>query len=269
MSSPAAAIPSASVSTSTLSGRQRFLWCALGGLVPSLLHLSHQTTLIETIRQVGWTGVVDQVFVAVIAIVIACVIALIFRDETDIKKLIVLGVSAPALLSSWLSTSNANINATQLENFKQAASSWATPGSSTPGPASQLTVPALSFVPTVEAATNDIKPFPKYVPGAIEQLGASLVGSQSTQRNYFVIVASSANPDAALQQKQSIAGRFSGKDVEVYRSPDGYSPVLYCVVVSPNLTFADANTLLKQVAPMGFPAAYVWTFGLPLRPPTR
>lgn len=269
MSSPAAAIPSATPSVTPLSGRQRFLWCALGGLVPSLLHLSHQTTLIETIRQVGWTGVIDQVFVAIVAIVIACLIAAIFRDETDIKKLIVLGVSAPALLSSWLSTSNANINATQLENFKQAASSWATPGSSTPQPASQLTVPALSFVPAVEAATNDIKPFPKYVPGAIEQLGASLVGSQSTQRNYFVIVGSSANPDAALQQKQSIAGRFSGKDVEVYRSPDGYSPVLYCVVVSPNLTFADANTLLKQVAPMGFPAAYVWTFGLPLRPPTR
>lgn len=269
MRSPAAAIPPATVSTSPLSGRQRFLWCALGGLVPSLLHLSHQTTLIETIRQVGWTGVVDQVFVAIVAIVIACLIALVFRDETDIKKLIVLGVSAPALLSSWLSTNNANINATQLENFKQAASSWAAPGSSTPQPQSQLSVPAFSFVPAVEAAANDIKPFPKYVPGAIEQLSASLMGSQSTQRNYFVIVAASADPQAALRQKQSLAGRFPGKDVEVYRSPDGYSPVVYCVVVSPNLTFADANTLLKQVGPMGFPGSYVWTFGLPLRPPAQ
>ncbi|HEY6448287.1 MAG TPA: SPOR domain-containing protein [Acidobacteriaceae bacterium] len=269
MSSPASAIPSATVSTSSLTGRQRFLWCALGGLVPSLLHLSHQTTLIETIRQVGWTGVVDQVFVAIVAIAIACLIALVFRDETDIRKLIVLGVSAPALLSSWLSTSNANINATQLENFRQAASSWAAPGSSAPLPQSQLTLPAFSFLPPIEAATSEIKPFPKYAPGAFEQLGATLTGSQSTQRNYFVIVASSADPEAALQQKQSLAGRFSGKDVEVYRSPDGYSPVLYCVVVSPNLTFADANTLLKQISPMGFPTAYVWTFGLPLRPPAK
>jgi hypothetical protein len=266
---PSASVSPAAASAAPLRNSQRFLWCALGGLLPSLLHLSQQSNVVQTVRQMGWVGVVDEIFVAFAAILIAGLMALIFRDEANSYKLVILGVSGPALISSWLAVGNANINAAQLENFKLAASSLAAQGYSTPQPQSRATLPAFSIIPAVEAATTDIKPFPRYVPGAIEQLGASLTSSQAAQRNYFVILVSSANPDNALAQKQSISGRLPGKDVEVFRSPDGYSPVLYCVVVSPNLTFADANALLKQVGPMGFTTAYVWTFGLPLRPPPK
>jgi hypothetical protein len=267
MSSPAVVAPPASSSVKPLSSRQRFLWCALGGFLPTLLHLSHQTDVVEAVRQMGWAGLVNQIFVAVAAVVIAGVMALIFRDEANTYKLVVLGVSGPALISSWLAVNTANINAAQLQDFKAAASSLAAPGSSAPQPQSRLMLPGLSIIPAAEAASTDIKPFPRYIPGAIEQLSASLAGSQATQRNYFVILATSAKAEDALRQKQSIAGRFSGKEVEVYRSPDGYAPVLYCVVVSPNLTFADASALLKQVSGMGLNSSYIWTFGLPLRPP--
>lgn len=271
MSTPVVAPDSRTpVPASTISNRQRFLWCAVGAALPMLIRLSQQNDVVGAVRQLHVSGLVDLIFPAVIAILAAGIMALIFREETNIYQLVILGASAPALIASWSSYNSAQANLAALQEARQLQILNAPAGSSTPQAQSYVEEPAFSLLPTVHAADNasQIKPFPHYAPGTFAKLSASVTGASTTTHDYFVIVESYAAADQALQHVASVQSRVPGREVDVFRSPDGYAPVVYCVVVSPNLTFGDASSLLRQVNGAGFSTSYIWTFGLALRPPS-
>ncbi len=212
---------------------------------------------------------VDLLFPALISIILAGAVAALFQDETKVIKLVLIGLSAPALITSWAGYNLAKDTARDLSNVKTIQNETAPAGASKP--ANKATVDYRLF-PTTRAVfaaddrSNKVATFPHYDPGLIQSLQSSITGAAPTNRDYFVVICATPSEDEAARQRVIAAARFPGEEVALYISPPGYDPVLYSVVVNPNRSFEEATALLKRVSSLGLPSAYIWTFGLPLHP---
>jgi hypothetical protein len=269
MSSPVNVSLPRPVPDGRMRGDKRFLLCSLGSLLPILIRLQQQTHVVETVEHIHLSGVIDQIVPALISILAGGLMAFVFRDEINVYKLVVIGASAPALIATWSGYNLAQSSADTLAHIQALQTSNAPEGSSLPQPEARLSFPMDACIPVVYAAqsasASDIKPFPHYDPGTLARLSASVSGSLPTSHDYFVILFASSSADDAQSESKKVAGSVGGQQVDVFRSPDGYSPVLYCVVVSPNQTFDQASALQKQIH-AAFPSSYIWTFGLALHP---
>lgn len=251
----------------TMGSLQRAKWAALGAVLPTLVRLSGQQNVYEAVRSLGISGALDIIFPVLLSIIAAAAVSLIFQDETNIYKLVVMGVSAPALITSWQGYNLAQSAAQAIQTHQQFQNQLAPPGSSVPqnAPVSLNSFSPFSMGVVYAAQSSSISPFPHYDPGSLTRLGSSISGSAPVSRDYFVILSASASADVARQQQAAMAPKFAGKRVELFRTPDGYSPTLYCVVLSPNVTFGDAQNLQKQALPIAR-SAYIWTFGYAVHP---
>jgi len=253
-----------------MNGFDRAKWGAVGAALPLIVRLSGQQHVYETARGLGVQGVLDIIFPALLSLLAAAIVTSIFRDETNIYKLVVLGISAPALITTWQGYNLAQSAAQNLSNYQQIQNESAPSTSSKPSQASysQLPLSNLFSVPVVDAAqSSPSQPpvFPHYDPGFSGKVLSSLSGAPPESRDYFVILSASPDLSKAAQQRQSLSSKFSGQSLSIFRTPDNYSPTLYCVVLSPNRSFSEATDLLKKASQV-VPAAYIWTFGNSIHP---
>ena len=130
-----APVPQVTISSDTSNNQkmtnwQRARWGALGSVLPFLIRLSGEHHVYESVQSLGWTGAIDLVFPATISILAAAFVALIFKDEANIYKLVILGISAPALITSWQGYNLAQEQAKNLSRDRQIQNDSASPDSS-------------------------------------------------------------------------------------------------------------------------------------------
>lgn len=267
-----APVPQVTISSDTSNNQkmtnwQRARWGALGSVLPFLIRLSGEHHVYESVQSLGWTGAIDLVFPATISILAAAFVALIFKDEANIYKLVILGISAPALITSWQGYNLAQEQAKNLSRDRQIQNDSASPDSSRPRGSASLDVPTFSFEAKVNAADlSELKTFSHYEPSVAERILASLKGGAPIDRDYFVIVEASASKEEAEKQKNLAIKKLPSADIELFQSPPEYSPIIYSVVIAPNRSFDEATALLKTTTSAGFNPSYIWTFGYPLHP---
>jgi hypothetical protein len=248
---------------------KRAMWGVLGALLPFAIKVAGQQHVYEDLTALRISGFIDHLVPALILLAAGGVVAAVFDDEVSPKKLLVLGMSAPALIASWSGYSLAESTADQTRNLLQLQRDAAKAGESVQRQQrttdSEGRMGFFQLIPTVHAAGSAVATFAHADLSGLEKLRAA-VGGALPNRDYFVIAGSYPSLPQAQKEQAAAKLRFTGRSVELYAAPDGYAPPLYSVVVSPNLAFDDATTLLKGVAEAGYKSSYIWTFGLPLRP---
>jgi hypothetical protein len=257
--------PSTSTASTELTQWHRAMWGALGALLPLAIRLAGEQHFYEQMASLQVHGVINIAVPALISVITGAIVAAAFEDERNIKKLLVLGVSAPALIASWNGYSLAGSTAGQNRDLKQLWSESARPNESVPHKNPSGTSHLFQLVPSVYAAEETVATFSHATLSGLEKLRGAISGVVPS-RDYFVIAGSYPSLSEAQQEKSVVRGQLHGVAIETFGSPDGYAPPLYSTVISPNLTFEDASALLKTVSEAGFRSAYIWTFGIPLRP---
>jgi hypothetical protein len=266
---PTGFVPRSQSEAQVLTNWHRAGWGALGGLLPFMLRLSGQRQVYEILTTLGWPGMVDLCFPALLSIGVAAIVTLLFKDESNIPKLVMLGISAPALITTWQGYNLAGETAERLSHGQQMQQNLAVPDAAKPNHIGIMNQWEVFSIPTVEAAETQptqTKTFQRYNPDTLERVTASVTGGLTPNKNYFVILSSTLSVNEAEKQKIAGAAKFPGEEVDIYQSPDGVTPKLYCVVLDPNQSFDDAKRLLGRAVLSGFVSSYIWTFDFPLHP---
>jgi len=241
---------------------QRGLWGALGALLPLAIRFAGQNHIAESLAAGGGYTFANNLTSAVCLAGAGAIVAAAFQDENNTLKLLVLGVAAPALINSWAAYgtgSDAVKRVDRLDQIQKGGGSQALP----PRGALKLNLD-LNLVPSVFAADSSLKTFSHASSNLVDQVQGVFTGVVPN-RDYFVIAGSFATLEDAQRAQTAVAAKL-GRDVSLYGPPEGSTPPLYSVVVSPNLSFDDAKKTLADVSSAGFSSSYIWTFGLPLRP---
>lgn len=244
--------------------KERVFWGAMGGLLPSALQVTAQTKLAETIAGAGTVHILDAALPVLVFMFVGAVIAAAFREEDNRLQLLIIGVSAPAMISAWSSQGAAQQAATAVQQLKDIQILSPRPGASVP----EKTVPQgwLRFEgPVVHAAA---KTFARSEVNSADRIRQVFSG-EIPNRNYFVILGSYAMESQAEQQAKQAQQKLKGLRIETYSAPPNYSRALYSVVCAANTTFDEAKAALAKVVKAGYESAYIWTFDLPIRPPAE
>jgi hypothetical protein len=178
----------------------------------------------------------------------ACVVVYLNSDEVRPAKLFQLGIIAPAMLTSML-------NGAVIANK--------TPSSPPPPPPpshSWLLIPQANAqpaaAPQVAPAVRDCtKPSD---PTVSQQILKGLVGI-TPGNQWFVVVGSYSNAQAAAEDTNSIKDRFPGKYQPQICSPTAVPNSPYRVVIAQYLTYADAAKVKNDAIAAGLPSdTWLW-----------
>lgn len=246
---------------------QRAGWGALGAVLPLGVRLAGEAHVYEKATSLRIPGVIDALFPAVILILVGAAVAAVFHEERNRRKLLIFGIAAPALINSWAVYGTVNSLESRLQVLKDLQNQSAPAGSAVPTKGMRSSDGTMRFdlISRVYAADQKLRTFEHAEPTTLEKIQSTLSG-WTPNRDYFVVLGSFSSVDVAQKAREKALRKLSGLSIELYGPPPGYAPALYSVVVSPNRTIDEAKALQSQAVGLGYSLAYIWTFGLPLRP---
>lgn len=222
----------------TISGRQRFLFAGLGGIMPVLLNLI-VIDLETLLLSVTWLSVLSYLIRVLALFAIGGLVGWLNRGERDPIKLFQLGIAAPALITAAMNGGRVSL----------------------PEPVSAPNQPlSWHIISQAHAQTpqSTLKRFSLPQETASQQIYRGFLG-MLPKNVWFVIAGSFRTQDAAEQRAQEIRRRYPGFSAEVY-APYGGNPY-YAVVIGALLTQEEARNLQQKAISAGFPKdTYLWTF---------
>lgn len=249
---------------------QRAGWGALGAILPLALRLAGEAHVYEKASSLRIPGMVDILVPMFISILAGAAVAAVFQDEKNRRNLLVLGISAPAMINTWAAYGTASQAERNLENLKGISNQSADAGSGIPISGTSPSPHSLfrfNMVQQVFAADQSLSTFTHAEPTTLQKIQSAVTGS-IPNKDYFVVLGSFSSVDDAQREKLIAQGKLPGYPIEVYGPPPGYAPALFSVVLAPNLTIEDAKTYLEKAQGAGYSSSYIWTFGIPQRPAT-
>jgi hypothetical protein len=208
----------------------------------------------------GFETCLGLILQLIVAFIIGFAMGIYFNDESDFRKLIMIGLTAPGLIIALMNGSVMNKSTNELNSIQKMYNQTILENVDLKQKLKAIGAPTAFYGaivlaqarPTSEINVNKYSNPPKTFGN---QVWSGFTGS-NPQNIWFVIAGSHANLEDAQKQAASInqMGRFHA---EVY-APYGQNPY-YGVVIGENLTLNEAKDFRNKAIKAGLPQeTYLW-----------
>ena len=232
-----------------MESRKRFLYGGLGGLLAVVVWLAvsdHQAIAlsikIAITREdrlfycLGYLGRLVGLFLSG-----GIAVAIFNPDETEIRKMVQLGMAGPALLAGFVGVHGLPVDKPKAQVEEQQMLERPKKGA------------CLSFSAVAYAQSSPsipVKKYPELETSALQQFYRGVRAAGPPAKRFYVIVGSEKSRQDAIKRAEGYAQKFRQFNYVVY---EPYKSEYYGVSVGSSSSFHEADELKKKAISAGFP----------------
>jgi hypothetical protein len=232
-----------------MESRKRFLYGGLGGLIAVVVWLvvsdhqaigqSIQDALTREDRLFYCLGCLGRLVGLFLSGGIA--VAIFNPDETEIRKMVQLGMAGPALLAGFVGVQGLPVDKPKAQVEEQQILKQPKQGA------------CFSFCAVAHAQTSPSIPvteYPELQSSPVQQFFRGLKAAGPPEKRFYVIVGSEKSRQEAIARAEKYARQFPQFSYVVY---EPYKSEYYGIAIGSSSSFDQANALKNKAISSGFP----------------